>query len=132
MLSQERNTPARHPGRWSYPVAANVKIFAGALVAIEAGYLVPGKVAVGLIAQGRAEATVDNTGGASGALSAPVERGCFLFANKADDAVTQADVGKDCFIVDDETVARTNGTSTRSRAGLVRAVEPGGGVWVEF
>lgn len=130
-LSQERNTQARHSGRWQYLIGAGVKIYAGALVAIENGYLVPGKTATGLLAQGRAEETVDNTGGAAGAQRVPAERGTFLFANSATDAVVQADVGKECFIVDDETVAKTNGTNTRSRAGIVRAVETGG-VWVEL
>jgi hypothetical protein len=35
------------------------------------------------------------------------------------------------FIVDDETVAKTNGSSTRSVAGICRGVDAQG-VWVEF
>lgn len=45
--------------------------------------------------------------------------------------VAQADVGADCYVVDDQTVARTSATNTRSRAGIVVAVEPDG-VWVQI
>jgi hypothetical protein len=130
-LSGERNTPARRSGDWSIPVAANAKIFAGALVVIDAGFAKPGATALNLLAQGRAEETVDNTGGAAGAASVRVRAGTFLFKNLGADPVVQADLGKDCFIVDDETVAKTNGANTRSRAGVVREVGAGG-VWVEI
>jgi len=39
-------------------------------------------------------------------------------------------LGKTCYIVDDETVAKTNGTNTRSAAGTVVGVESDG-VWVQ-
>jgi hypothetical protein len=130
-LTRERNTPARHSGQWAYKVAAGVHIMAGALVVLEAGYARPGKTGTGLVAVGRAEETVDNAAGAAGAARVRVERGTFLFANSATDPITQAEVGTDCFVVDDETVAKTDGAGTRSRAGIVREVEIGG-VWVEF
>jgi hypothetical protein len=131
-LAKERSTLARDPMIGAQPVAANVKIFKGALVAFSAaGLLTPGATAATLTAAGRAEETVDNTGGAAGALTCPFRRGVFQFRNHAADAIVQADIGKDCFIVDDETVARTNGGATRSVAGKVRGVD-GGGVWVEF
>ena len=47
------------------------------------------------------------------------------------DAITLADVGSDCYIVDDQTVAKTNGTNTRSVAGKVFDVDADG-VWVDF
>ena len=43
----------------------------------------------------------------------------------------QADVGADCYIVDDQTVAKTNGTNTRSVAGKIIAVDADG-VWVKL
>ena len=49
----------------------------------------------------------------------------------AADAITLADIGKDCFIVDDQTVAKTDGAGTRSRAGRVFDVDADG-VWVDF
>ena len=51
------------------------------------------------------------------------------------DAIAQADVGKVCFIVDDQTVAKTNGGNTRSPAGIVDGMAcrfGGGNVWVRF
>ncbi len=131
-LTKDRNTLRRERDLLTYPVAANVKIYAGALVCLNAsGLAVPGSTATTLTAVGRAEEQVDNTGGAASALLVPCRRGVYLFANDATDAVVQADVGKACYVVDDQTVAKTNGTNTRSAAGTVRGVESAG-VWVEF
>lgn len=130
-LTQPRVTTSRHSGRWPYPVAAGAKIWQGALVVLDAGYAKPAATATGLIALGRAEETVDNTAGAAGAVAVPVERGVFYFDNSATDAITQADVGKNAYIVDDETVAKTHATNTRSIAGIIRAVDTYG-VWVEI
>ena len=113
------------------PIAAAKKIFAGSLVAANAtGYATPGAVAATLTYLGRAEETVDNTG-ADGALSVLVRRGkAFKFANSAADAVTQASMGKVCYIEDDQTVSATSATGARSAAGIVIGVEAGG-VWVQ-
>lgn len=126
----ERNTSKRHSGNRVYPLGAGAIIYAGQLVALEGGYAVAGKSAVGLIAVGRANATVNNSGGFAGAVSVEVETGDFQWDNKADDPVTQAEVGKPCFIVDATTVSKSDAGGTRSRAGIVRALDDGG-VWVE-
>jgi len=114
------------------PVKANTKIYQGALVCIDAGYAAPMRTATGLIALGRARATVDNTGGSAGALTIEVERGCFKWNNSsAGDQITQADVLKSVYGVDDQTVAKTDGTGTRSIAGRVMQVNTDGTVMVE-
>lgn len=129
-LTFERNTRTRLGDLRVEPVAAAVKIWGGSLVMRNAaGYLTKGATATGCVGVGRAEKTVDNTGGAAGALSVEYRMGSFLFANLAADLITIADIGKACFIADDQTVARTDGTATRSRAGIVEAVEATG-VWV--
>lgn len=130
-LTADRNTPMKDGELISVPVAASVKIFAGALVAASAtGYATPGAVATTLTALGRAEEYVDNSSGAAGAKTVQIRRKkAFKFKNHAADLVVQADLGKTCYIVDDETVAKTNGTSTRSVAGTVLGVESDG-VWV--
>ena len=46
------------------------------------------------------------------------------------DAITIADLGNACYLVDDATVAKTNGSSTRSVAGIIRYVDDLG-PWVE-
>lgn len=130
-LTSARNTPERTGEVFGYPVKAAVKCLQGGLAVLSAGYAAPGSTATTLVAIGRFEETVDNTGGANGDLNVQVRRGIFKFANSAaGDLIAQADVGADCYIVDDQTVAKTNGSSTRSRAGKVVAVDADG-VWVQ-
>jgi hypothetical protein len=131
-LAADRNTPLKDGEIIAVPVATGVKIFAGALVAASAtGFATPGATATTLTYLGRAEAQADNTTGANGAISVQVRRNkAFKFANLGADLVVQADLGKNCYIVDDQTVAKTSGGSTRSVAGKVLGVESDG-VWVE-
>jgi len=130
-LVADRNTPFKDSLLLAVPVAAGVKIYAGALVAANAaGLATPGATAATLTYLGRAEEQTDNTGGAASAKTALVRRGiAFKFANLAADLVTQASQGKLCYIADDQTVAATNGAGTRSAAGIVQGVEADG-VWV--
>lgn len=131
-LSNDRNTQHRDAEIIGIPVAANAKIYGGALVVTNAaGYAAPGSVAATLTYMGRAECKVDNTGGADGARTVQVRRKkAFKWANLVGDLVTQADLGKTCYIADDQTVAKTNGGGTRSAAGKVLGLDADG-VWVE-
>lgn len=131
-LSKDRLTPRKAGDLISVPVAANAVIFAGGLtVANATGFAAPGSVATTLTYLGRAEESVDNTGGANGDKTVTVRRReAFYWKNHGADLVTQASLGKACYIVDDETVAATNGTNTRSAAGIVVGVDSGG-VWVQ-
>lgn len=132
-LNAERNTRRRDGDTRLEALAASIKVFAGSIVMRNAaGYLTKGATATGCMGVGRAEATADNSAGAAGALTLEYRQGCFLFANSsAGDLITIADIGKACFIVDDQTVAKTDGTATRSRAGLVDGIESNG-VWVRM
>jgi hypothetical protein len=129
-LTQDRHTPMREGDLALRPMAASTEIFAGSLVMLNAsGYLVPGATATGQTCAGRAEEHKTN-GSTAGATSCEVRRGVFCFANSASgDLITIAEVGTTCYIVDDQTVAKTNGTNTRSAAGTVVDVDAGG-VWV--
>jgi len=131
-LTTERNTRLRIGDHRVEQMAATVKIWSGSLVMRNAaGFLTKGATATGCVGVGRAEKTVDNTG-AAGAASVEYRLGVFLFANSAaGDLITIADIGKVCFIVDDQTVAKTDATATRSRAGIVDAVDATG-VWVRM
>lgn len=131
-LTADRNTPFKDGESIAVPVAANAVIHAGALVVADAtGYAAPGSAATTLTYLGRAESAVDNAGGADGAKTVTVRRKkAFKWANLAADAVTQAELGKTCYVADDQTVAKTNGTGTRSAAGKVMQIESDG-VWVE-
>lgn len=115
------------------PVAATTKIWAGSICcANAAGYAVPGATATTLTAAGRAERTVDNLAGAAGDKKVEIRRGIFLFGNSAAaDAIAIAERYDLCYIVDDQTVAKTDGTGTRSVAGRIVNVEPAG-VWVHI
>lgn len=131
-LTADRNTPMKDGELIAVPVAASKKIFAGALVAANAtGFATPGATATTLTYLGRADEYVDNSSGADGAKLVMVRRGkAFKFKNSAGDAVTQAELGKTCYIVDDETVSKSNaGGNTQSAAGKVIGVETDG-VWV--
>ncbi|MBX3589077.1 MAG: hypothetical protein AB7I35_12265 [Ramlibacter sp.] len=131
-LTVARDTQRRENLQLSLPMSAS-KIYEGAIVCLSAaGYATKGAVATTLRAAGVAEATVDNSAGNAGDVSIDVKRGTFKFGNSAStDQITLADYGKDCYIVDDQTVAKTDGTGTRSVAGKIRGVDTDG-VWVEF
>ena len=132
-LTSERNTPMRAGDTRVEPVAAAVKVFKGSLVMRNAaGFLTKGATALNGIGLGRAEQTVDNSAGAAGAATVEYRRGVFPFANSGGgDLIAQGDVGKLCWIVDDQTVAKTDGGGTRSRAGLIDGFEAGQ-VWVRL
>lgn len=131
-LTEERDTPRRSGDLVTRGVAAAKKLFAGALAALDAnGYATPGATATTLKGLGRVRETVDNSAGANGDLTVDVEKGIFRFANEGTDAVTAADIGSDCYIVDDQTVAKTDGAASRSVAGKVHDVDALG-VWVDL
>ena len=118
-LTQGRNTPEIAGGALLVlPVAADTKIFEGALVAVDAtGYAAPASKAENLRAAGRAEEYADNTGGAAGAISVLVKRGVFVWDNDTgDNKVAAKDVLADCYIVDDHTVtALATGSSVAGK-----------------
>lgn len=124
-MSQARQ-PVEMEGIWSdAPMKGATTIFQGALTVTENGLAVPGKVATGLIVLGVADRTVKNTG-ADGAEKVLTKRGTFKLFNHAADAILAGDVGKSAYIVDDQTVAKTDGAGTRSVAGKIIKVESDG------
>lgn len=129
--TKNRNTPQRLGKCRGYPIAAGVHAFAGAIAVLNAtNYLEPATTATGKKTVGVFNEEVDNTNGADGADTVEVERGYFHFANSAAaDEITDADIGELCYVVDDQTVAKTDGTATRSIAGIVDGVDANG-VWV--
>lgn len=130
-LIADRNTPLKDGEEIGVPMAAGAKIYGGGMVVANAtGYAAPGSTATTLTYLGRAEEQVDNADGNDGDKTVLVRRGkAFKFENSDTDPVTQASLGKSCYIVDDETVAATSGGSTRSAAGIVVGLDDDG-VWV--
>lgn len=124
-LTADRNTPRLEGDIKQMLMASGAKIYAGGLVMRNAtGFATKGATALALRGAGIAQEQVDNTAGGDGDLSIKVREGVFRLANSAAaDEITDADIGKLCYAVDDFTVAKTNGTNTRSVAGIVAGLD---------
>lgn len=130
-LAASRNT--NKMGIYSVPdvmdlgVKAATICYQGGIAVNDAGVAAPGRVATGLVALGVFLQTYNNSAGAANGIRAEIETGVFKLANSASaDLIIAADVGKTCFIVDDQQVAKTDGTGTRSLAGRVIRVDADG------
>lgn len=132
-LAQDRMTKRRAGDRFNDPVAAATTIYTGALVVLDAsGNAAPGSTATGLKARGLCIERADNSNGAAGDIGVETETGVFLFANSAGaDEIDRSDIKGTAYIVDDETVAATDGSSSRSAAGVIEDVDDAG-VWVRI
>ena len=129
-LTADRNTPEALGTEREGLLGAAQSIFIGSILMRNvAGQLIKGATALGSVGVGRAEKR--GTSVAAGVTSQRYRSGVHRFANQAGDLVVTADIGAACFIVDDQTVAKTNGTATRSPAGIVDGVDALG-VWVRF
>ena len=131
--SAERLTQKRATGKLlGIPLAVQKALVGTIAVLNNAGFAEMGTTATTKKALGVFAETVDNSGGAAGDLKASIDRGVFKFANStAGDAIALTDYGANCYVVDNQTVAKTDGSGTRSIAGVIRGVDPDG-VWVEF
>ena len=110
-------------GFFNLPLAADTKIFGGTLVAVNAsGEALPAADTTGLKVLGRAEATVDNTGGSAGDKRISVKRGIFRVENSASNAVTAAHVGLQVDIEDD-TIVSLAGAGNGVAAGICISVD---------
>ena len=149
-LSNSRNTPEMADGGRMrvFPVEANTNIYLGGIVALNAaGNAVPASATTTTAnAQrvvGRAEYVKNgmpgqnalNNPGAAGAISITARKGVFLYAT--DGSVGAAQLGLNCFALDDNTVTaldRASGATVQqyAAAGIVVAIDPSGQVWVDF
>lgn len=135
LAAPRRNIARLGDGAASYPVKAGVACIQSGLAILAAGYARPGRAGQGGDTPTKAAdaATYQAvgvflesvTGGvADGDEVVKVEAGVWNFANSAGaDEITAADIGKVCFVVDDETVARTSSSQTRAAAGVVVQVD---------
>ncbi len=112
-------------------VKAAAVILSGAIVCTDStGYAVKGSAATGLVVRGVAQESKDNTDGSSGDIKIRTLAGVFKVKNSSSsDELAITDVGRVCYLVDDETVAKTSNSGARSPAGLVIQVDSDG-VWV--
>jgi hypothetical protein len=131
-LSADRDTKRRDGRSFSDPVAAATLIYVGALVALNAaGNAVPADADATLTVRGVAQFRADNSAGAAGDINVESSRGTWALKNSAGaDEIARDDIGANCYVVDDETVALTDAAGTRPLAGVIRDVDDFG-VWVE-
>lgn len=100
-------------------LAANVVLYVHAIASVDtAGNVRPGRTSTTDKVVGYNERYVSNAGGLADAKETEgVSRGIIECENSEADPVTVASIGRDVYLVDDQTVAATNGTNTRVRAG---------------
>ena len=119
----------------SGPMEAATKVYGGTIACINAaGNITKGATSTALTAIGVFKQSYDNSAGAAGDITADVPRGVYgPFNNSGSaDQCLKKHAGANCYIVDDNTVAKTDGSGTRSKAGVIYDVDASNGVWVEF
>lgn len=123
---------AIEPGLMALPCAASVKHWRGGIVLRDSAGNASKVTAATSVAIGRCKRTIDNSSGDAGDKFVEAERGVFgPYANSAAaDEITASDIFAVCYVVDDQTVALTDGSSTRARAGVIWDVDDDGGVYV--
>ncbi len=135
-LTANRDTPERASGHsklFAEVGTDSTQYYKGGIVCVSTatGKVVKGSTATTLVAIGRCEEEVLT--GTSNTRMIKARIGIFKYSNSASaDLIAADDIGKACYIVDDQTVALTDGTGTRSRAGIIDGVDADGGVWVSF
>jgi hypothetical protein len=117
-LTRDRATPYREGIEIEYPVAANVTIYAGSLVCVNAsGYATPAADTSGYRFAGVAMEQVDNSDGSDGALKVRLRRaGVFEFDAAS---ISQDMVGTPMYAVDDHTFDDAAGPTNDIKVGLL-------------
>lgn len=115
-----------------FPVINADIIYAGALVAVNAaGYALPGSDTAGQIFQGVAMNAQDNSAGDAGDKTVTLlRRG--LFKMTLGTAITQANVGDNVFLVDDQTVDVTAQVTNKIFVGIIASYIDSTHAWVDI
>lgn len=118
-LAEDKAIERRDGEILEFPVAASQKIYGGALVAVNAGgYALPGADTAGMIFQGIAQEQKDNSSGANGDLNVEVQRKG-VFKMLLGTAISQANVGDNVFLVDDQTIDVVGNVSNAIFCGII-------------
>lgn len=127
-LTKDRNTVQKDSplnGRQSYTCKASKTFYKGALCVMlvnESGQIQPGEALTGSIGAGVSTKNFTSVSGDTMTL----DTGVFYFNNSSSsDEISADDVGKLCYVVDDNTVALTSNSGARSIAGRVQEVLSG-------
>jgi hypothetical protein len=127
-LTDGRDTPAIAGGVIELACATNCIFYAGALICVNSsGYLVPAADTAGYAVVGRGEKYVDTRLYNAYDKMLRVRRGIFRWENA--DSIADSDIGKICYVTDDQTVNKTGG-GQNIIAGAVVDVDSSG-VWVD-
>lgn len=132
VLSEDKQIELQDGVEEDFPVADGEKIFAGALACVNAaGYCLEGSDTSGLIFQGIAMSQQDNTDGSNGDLNIVLRRRglikCIL-----DTAITQANVGDNVFLVDDQTVDLTANVTHNIFCGIIAKYIDTTHAWIDI
>lgn len=128
-LTEDRATPERDGKRVSDPLADGALVFAGGMYALDGS-----GDAVAASAAGNAVRAValQRTDASSGDERVEGALGVFRFGNsESADEITRTEIGLVCYVVDDQTVAKTDDSASRPVAGVVFDVDDAG-VWVRI
>jgi hypothetical protein len=129
-LTSDLSTPCRLGRQYVHPLAAGVKAFSGGIAVLDtAGTCRPAVAAPGLTACGVFQETVDNLLGDAGAKVVRVEKGVFGFLT--DGTINRTHISREVYLLDDQTVAATDGSGTRSPAGVLDDFD-GNHAWIRF
>lgn len=121
-------TARRQAAQFDFPLTA-IKCLAGTLAALNSSHqLVAATDAASRRVVGIFAEEVDNSAGSAGDVNAAVDIGCFKFDNSGSNALTDAHIGRVCYVEDNQTVSSDPGTNAVV-AGIVAKVDTDG-VWV--
>lgn len=132
-LAADKQNPQRRDGNaLGFPVAASACVYAGALACVNAaGYALAGSDTAALIFEGVADEQKDNSAGSNGDLTVTLlRRG--LFKCILDTVITQANVGDNVFLVDDQSVDLTGNVSHGIYCGVIAGYIDTTHAWIDI
>lgn len=116
----------------AFPVGNGETLYGGAFVSVDAdGYAVAGDDATGEIFQGVCMEQVDNSAGSDGDKQVVLRRRG-LFKAILDTAITQANVGDNVFLVDDQTVDLTANVTYNIFCGIIAGYIDTTHAWIDI
>lgn len=132
VLSEDKQIELQDGVEKDFPVAASEKIFGGALSCVNAaGYALEGSDTAGLIFQGICMDQKDNSSGSNGDLDVVLRRRG-LVKVIMDTAISQANVGDNVFLVDDQTVDLTANVTNNIFCGIIAAYIDTTHAWIDI
>lgn len=121
-------SPGNSTQPMNQPLKAATTVYRGSIAITRSGYMVPAStpqstdVTWGIVDKagpGTADVGPGIVGGTSdGSVTVEIATGSFLVANGTGaDAFAQTDVGATCYVIDEKTMGKTNGSNTRPVGG---------------